>query len=396
MNFAFSEEQEQLRDAVRRFMETKSPSTEVRRLMETTEGYDPAVWTQMAQELGLQGLHIPEEYGGQGFTFVELGIVLEEMGRVLLCAPYFSTVVLAANAILNAGTDAQKAELLPGHRVGRDDRRARVHRAERQVGRVGHHDGGRRAPATRTRSTATKMFVIDGHTANTIVVVARQAGTTGEDGIGFFIVDGDATGLTRTALATMDQTRKQARLEFAGVTADAARRRRARAGPRCRRRSTRPRSAWPTRWSAARRTCLDMSVEYAKVRVQFGRPIGSFQAIKHKCADMLLEVESGKSAAYYAAWAAAEDNEELPVVAEPRQGLLLRRLLPRRGREHPDPRRHRLHVGARRAPVLQAGEELRDPPRRRHVPPRAARRSASASDRRGRRRERSARSSHCG
>ena len=104
MNFAFSEEQEQLRDAVRKFMESKSPSAEVRRLMETTEGYDPAVWAQMANELGLQSLHIPEEYGGQGFTFVELGIVLEEMGRVLLCAPYFSTVCLAANAILNAAT----------------------------------------------------------------------------------------------------------------------------------------------------------------------------------------------------------------------------------------------------------------------------------------------------
>src|SRR5947208_13388550 len=114
MNFAFSEEQEQLREAVRRFMEAKSPSSEVRRLMETSEGYDEAVWKQMAQELGLQSLHIPEAHGGQGFTFVELGIVLEEMGRVLLCAPYFSSVVLAANAILNAGTDAQKAALLPG------------------------------------------------------------------------------------------------------------------------------------------------------------------------------------------------------------------------------------------------------------------------------------------
>ena len=114
MNFAFSEEQEQLRDMVRRFLEAKSPSTEVRRLMDTTDGYDPEVWAQMANELALQSLHIPEEFGGQGYTFVELGIVLEEMGRVLLCAPYFSTVVLAADAIINAGTDAQKSELLPG------------------------------------------------------------------------------------------------------------------------------------------------------------------------------------------------------------------------------------------------------------------------------------------
>src|SRR5438445_12942578 len=114
MNFAFSEEQEQLREAVRRFMEAKSPSSEVRRLMETTEGYDEAVWKQMAQELGLQALHIPEAYGGQGFSFVELGIVLEEMGRALLCAPFFASVCLAANAILNAGTEEAKMELLPG------------------------------------------------------------------------------------------------------------------------------------------------------------------------------------------------------------------------------------------------------------------------------------------
>ena len=101
---------------------------------------------------------------------------------------------------------------------------------------------------------------------------------------------------------------------------------------------------------------LDMAVEYAKVRVQFGRPIGSFQAIKHKCADMLLEVESAKSAAYYAGWCAAEINDELPVGGQPGQGLLLRGLLPRRRREHPDPRRHRLHLGAPGPPVLQAGQ----------------------------------------
>ena len=116
-----------------------------------------------------------------------------------------------------------------------------------------------------------------------------------------------------------------------------------------------------------------MSVEYAKVRVQFGRPIGSFQAIKHKCADMLLEVESGKSAAYYASWAAAEDNDELPVVAALCEGVLLGGVLPRRRGEHPDPRWYRVHVGAPRAPLLQAREELRDLPRRPDVPPRAAR-----------------------
>jgi len=313
MNFAFSEEQEQLREAVRKFMEAKSPSSEVRRLMETTEGYDEAVWKQMAQELGLQSLHLPEAHGGQGYTFVELGIVLEEMGRVLLCAPYFSTVVLAADAIMNAGTDAQQGELLPG--IASGETIAALAFTEPN----GRWDAsGITMEASGTgddyQLSGTKMFVIDGHTANTIITVARLTGTSGEDGISFFAVDGDASGLTRTPLATMDQTRKQARLDFADVAA-------------------RPLGEPGAGWAALSKTLdqaavglsnemvggaqkvLEMSVDYAKVRVQFGRPIGSFQAIKHKCADMLLEVESAKSAAYYAAWAAAEDNEELPVVA---------------------------------------------------------------------------------
>ncbi len=313
MNFAFSEEQDQLREAVRRFLETKSPSTEVRRLMDTTEGYDPAVWTQMAQELGLQSLHIPEEFGGQGFTFVELGIVLEEMGRVLLCAPYFSTVVLAADAILNAGTDDQKAKLLPGIASGETIATLAFTEPNGKWDASGIEMVAKGSGDSYTLD-GTKMFVLDGHTANLIVVAARLEGTSGEDGISFFAVDGDAAGLTRTALSTMDQTRKQAKLEFSGVSATPI---------------GTPGQAWPalskTLDQAAvaianesiggAQKVLDMSVEYAKVRVQFGRPIGSFQAIKHKCADMLLEVESGKSAAYYAAWAAAEDNEELPVAA---------------------------------------------------------------------------------
>ena len=313
MNFAFSDEQEQLRDAVRRFLEAKSPSTEVRRLMETTEGYDPAVWNQMANELGLQSLHIPEEYGGQGFTFVELGIVLEEMGRVLLAAPYFSTVVLAADAIMNAGTPEQQAELLPGIASGETIAALAFTEPNGKWDASGITMEATPAGDGYTLD-GTKMFVIDGHTANLIVVAARLAGTSGEDGISLFSVAADAAGLTRTPLATMDQTRKQAKLEFAGVVAQPL---------------GEPGAGWPAlsktldqaaaglanEMVGGAQKVLDMSVEYAKVRVQFGRPIGSFQAIKHKCADMLLEVESGKSAAYYAAWAASEDSDELPVAA---------------------------------------------------------------------------------
>jgi alkylation response protein AidB-like acyl-CoA dehydrogenase len=313
MNFAFSEEQEELRRTVRQFLEAKSPETEVRRLMETTEGYDPSVWKQMGQELGLQGLAIPEEFGGQGYTFIELGIVLEEMGRVLLCAPYFASAVLAANAILNAGTDAQKSALLPG--IASGDTIAALAFTEPS----GKWDAaGITLEAAESGGKYTlsgeKMFVIDGHVADLIVVVARTAGTTGTDGISFFTVRGDAEGLTRTSLSTMDMTRKQAKLEFNKVAAEPL---------------GSPGAGWPAfsktldqaavalsnEMMGGAQKVLEMSVEYAKVRVQFGRPIGSFQAIKHKCADMLLEVESGKSAAYYASWAAAEDNDELPVVA---------------------------------------------------------------------------------
>jgi alkylation response protein AidB-like acyl-CoA dehydrogenase len=314
VNFAFSEEQEELRRAVRQFLESKSPETEVRRLMETTEGFDPAVWKQMGQELMLQGLAIPEEYGGQGFTFIELGIVLEEMGRVLLCAPYFSSVVLAAGAILAAGTDDEKKALLPG--IASGDTIAALAFTEPS----GKWDAaGITMEATENvggefKLSGEKMFVIDGFTADLIVVVARTAGTTGTDGIMFFTVAGDAEGLTRTPLQTMDTTRKQAKLEFDNVVATPLG-------------STQngfaafsklldqAAVALSNEMMGGAQKVLEMSVEYAKVRVQFGRPIGSFQAIKHKCADMLLEVESGKSAAYYASWAAAEDNEELPVVA---------------------------------------------------------------------------------
>ena len=235
------------------------------------------------------------------------------MGRVLLCAPYFSTVCLAANAIMNAGTDAQQGDLLPS--IASGDVIAALAFTE-PSGKWDASGITMEAAGSGDSFTlsGTKMFVIDGHTANQVVVVARLAGTSGEEGISFFVVDGDAAGLTRTPLATMDMTRKQARLDFDGVAATPL---------------GTPGSGWPAlsktldqaavclsnEMVGGAQKVLDMSVEYAKVRVQFGRPIGSFQAIKHKCADMLLEVESAKSAAYYASWAAAEDNEELPVVA---------------------------------------------------------------------------------
>jgi alkylation response protein AidB-like acyl-CoA dehydrogenase len=308
MNFAFSEEQEELRSAVRRFLQEKSPETEVRRLMETEDGYDPAVWSQMADQLGLQSLTIPEEYGGSGFSYVELIVILEEMGSALLCAPYFSTVALAANALLTSGDETAKKELLPGLASGET------------IGTLAiTEDNGRwdfegiATQATESKGAWTldghKSYVLDGHLAKLILVAARTPA-----GLSLFAVEGDAAGLTKTSLPTMDQTRKQARLVFESTPArlvgtDGG------AADGLTKTLDLAAVALAAEQVGGAQHCLDSSVDYAKNRIQFGRPIGSFQAIKHKCADMLLEVESAKSAAYYAGWAAAEDSDELPVVA---------------------------------------------------------------------------------
>jgi alkylation response protein AidB-like acyl-CoA dehydrogenase len=308
MNFAFSEEQEELRTAVRRFLQEKSPETEVRRLMETEDGYDPAVWSQMADQLGLQSLTIPEEYGGSGFSYVELIVILEEMGSALLCAPYFATVALAANALLTSGDDSAKKDLLPGLASGETIGTLAI---TEDNGRWDFEGIALQASGSGGSWTLDghKSFVIDGHIANLILVAARTPA-----GLSLFAVEGDASGLTRTSLPTMDQTRKQARLVFESTPArligtDGG------AAEGLTKTLDLAAVALAAEQVGGAQHCLDSSVDYAKNRIQFGRPIGSFQAIKHKCADMLLEVESAKSAAYYAGWAAAEDSDELPVVA---------------------------------------------------------------------------------
>ncbi|MEM8618763.1 MAG: acyl-CoA dehydrogenase family protein [Actinomycetota bacterium] len=308
MNFAFTEEQEELRKTVRAFLEAKSSEEAVREQMETEQGYDEAVWSQMGEQMGLQGLHIPEEYGGSGYGYVELGIVLEEMGRALLCAPFFSTVVLAGNTLLLSGDDNAKKQYLPG--IASGETIATVAFTEPS----GKWDeSGITMEATPSTDgytlSGTKSFVLDGHVASLIIVAARTG-----NGVSLFAVDGGASGLTKTSLSTMDQTRKQAKLDFDNVPATLI---------------GEDGEGWDVLQTvldlaavslAAEQVggaqfVLDMAVEYAKVRVQFGRPIGSFQAIKHKCADMLLEVESAKSAAYYGMWCASEMNDELPSTA---------------------------------------------------------------------------------
>ena len=303
-----SEEQEELRSSVRRFCESRSPSAEVRRLMATREGYSPPVWEQMAGQLGLQGLAIPERHGGAGFGCVEQAIVLEEMGRVLLCAPYFATVAMAANALLTSGDEAACAAHLPSVASGATI--ATLALAE-DTGRW--DEEGVTLTAERSAQGWTldghKSFVVDGAVASLVLVVARTW-----SGISLFAVAGDAQGLSRTPLPTLDQTRKLARLEFARtpaqlVGADGG------AWPGIARTLDLAAIALAAEQVGGAQRCLDMSVEYAKVRQQFGRPIGSFQAIKHLCADMHVAMELGRSAVRFAAWAADESPGELRVAA---------------------------------------------------------------------------------
>jgi len=313
MQFSFTDEQHQFRDVVQRFLKDKSPTTEVRRLMEEEQGFDRNVWKQLCNELGLSALHIPEKYGGQGFGFVELGIVMEEMGRSLLCAPYFSSTVLAAGAILNAGSEQQKSALLPEIASGDclatlafTEPNGKWNASGVELIAVPVDDG--------FQLEGVKSFVLDGHIADLIIVVARATDTEGEDGLSFFTVKGNADGLKKHRLETMDTTRKQARIDFNGVAGELLGDL-GQAGPALKKTLDQAAVALANEMVGGAQQLLDSAVAYSQMRVQFGRTIGSFQAIKHKCADLLLKVELAKSAAYYAASAAAEDHNDLPALA---------------------------------------------------------------------------------
>ena len=308
MRFAVSDEQRELRDSVRRFLADRAPLSRVRELMETPDGTDQKVWQQAGTQLGLQGIAIGEEYGGGGFSFAEQAIVLEELGAALYGGPYLASAVLAATALLSGSDEAARRELLPGIASGQT------------VATLAFtEDDGSWAPEAIRLAAAPggegwvldghKSFVLDGHTADLILAVAAAG-----SGLSLFAVQPGAKGLERRGLPTLDQTRKLARLEFdsvpgrlIGAPGDAA-------GVLARTLDVAAIALAAEQLGGAQRA-LDMATAYAKVRHQFGRPIGSFQAIKHRCADLLLEVESLRSAVSYAAAAVAEDSAEIPVVA---------------------------------------------------------------------------------
>ncbi len=299
---------DELRQALRSFLTAHSPSDVVRGLMESTTGYDPEVWRQMAVELGLHGIGTPEELGGSGGTMEDLAVVFEEVGAALLCAPFFATVAMAMPAVMTSGDDAAIAELIPGFADG-----SRIGTLVLN-GDLGPFDAATVAlSATETRSghqlDGSARMVLDGATADVILAAAR-----GSAGTSLFAIDGTAAGLTRTPSASLDRTRKIAALQFDGVTArligapggaDAG----------LQKTSDMAIIALAAEQVGAAQRCLDITVDYARQRVQFGRPIGSFQAIKHRCADMLVSVESARSASMKAAEVVAADRDDLAIAA---------------------------------------------------------------------------------
>lgn len=313
MDFGFSEEQEMLRQSARALLEKECPSTLVRKLMEDERGFDSALWKKMA-ELGWLGLVIPERYGGGGLGYVDLVLIMEEMGRVVMPSPFIWTVMVA-EAIKRSGSNNHKSSLLP--KIASGELIATI--AYLEPSAVWSADG-----ITMTARNegggyvldGTKLFVNDAHIADCILVAARTGGS-GDRGITLFALEKGRAGIAVTRLTTMDQTRKLAEVKFDGVKADA--------GDLI----GEVGSGWNTlseiidcgkvmlagEMMGGAQKVLEMTVDYAKVRVQFGRPIGSFQAVQHKCANMMIDVEGARSAAYYASWAVSNQVAEASLAA---------------------------------------------------------------------------------
>lgn len=311
MNFSFTEEQEELRRYTRQWLDANCSMETVRRLMDSERGYEPRHWEAIA-EMGWLAMAIPEEWGGAGFSFLELFVLLEEQGRTLFCSPFLSTVVMAASVVEEAGNDRQKQQILGAIAEGGLIAAVAFTEPNGRWDAEGVTTEARRHPEGGWTLRGAKSFVLDGHIADLLVVAART-----DRGVSLFLVPGDCKGVDRTRLDTMDQTRKQAEIELRDVRvgADAMLGTEGAGWPVLERMMEKAAVGLAAEQVGGAQACLEMAVSYAKVRKQFGRPIGSFQAIKHKCADMLAQVESARSAAYYAGWAVSEDNEERALMA---------------------------------------------------------------------------------
>jgi alkylation response protein AidB-like acyl-CoA dehydrogenase len=311
MDIGFTEEQELLRDTARKFLDSECDTKFVRQMMATEAAVTPEFWGKLAGN-GWLGITYPEDAGGSGLGLVDLVVLMEEVGRAVMPGPFPATVLLGGAAIAEAGSAAQRIEFLPGIAAGEIKATLAATEPNARWDAAGITLAAREARGGFTLS-GTKLFVPDAHLADVLVVAARtRDGSTMEDGVSLFVVPKSTAGVAVRLLPSVDETRKLCEVRFGNVTVPAT----ALLGelhqgwPALARVIDRAAVALSAEMCGAAQRVLDITVDYAKMRVAFGKPIGAYQGVKHKCADMLIEIENAKSLTYYAAWAVDEGEPD--------------------------------------------------------------------------------------
>jgi alkylation response protein AidB-like acyl-CoA dehydrogenase len=317
MNFGFTEEQEMIRNQAAEFFKQEYPIAFVRESLNAEHGFNQDLWNKMSN-LGWFSLIFPEEYRGAALTFVELTVLLEQMGRALTPGAFFSTVLLGGLAILEAGNSEQKLKWLKSIAEGKLKSTLAHIEAGGDWGRDGTSSVITKSEGNGYVINGTKLFVPDAHSADLIICTARSNGSSGpKGGMSLIAVDRTSAGLNITALKTMDQTRRMYEVTFnqVHVPEDHVLGKVGHASAAIEKVFCKATIGRCAEMVGGAQKMLDMCVDYAKQRIQFGRPIGSFQAIQHKCADMLLLIESARSAVYAAACTASGDSRDAGLLA---------------------------------------------------------------------------------
>jgi alkylation response protein AidB-like acyl-CoA dehydrogenase len=314
MDIGFTEEQELLRASARRFLENECPTAFVRERMAEPAAVTDAFWRKLSDQ-GWFGILYPEEAGGSALGLVDMTVLMEEMGRAVMPGPFFSTILLGGSAILEAGSPAQRQEWLPRIVAGSVKVSLAWTEPNARWDAAGIVASGRETASGFVLS-GTKLFVLDAHSSDALVVAVRtRDGSTMEDGISLFLVPNDTPGLAVTLLPTVDETRKlcEVRLDQVAVPAATLLGEKHGAWRALSRVLDRATVALCAEMCGGAQRVLDMTTDYAKIRIAFGKPIGSYQGVKHRAADMLVDVENAKSLTYYAAWAIDEELAEAPL-----------------------------------------------------------------------------------
>jgi alkylation response protein AidB-like acyl-CoA dehydrogenase len=314
MDIGFTEEQELLRETARRFLENECGTQFVRQRMAEPAAVTDEFWQKLAKQ-GWLGIVYPEDDGGSGLGLVDLVVLMEEMGRTVMPGPFLSTVLLGGGAIAEAGTPAQRRRWLPEIAAGNAKAALAWTEPNLRWDAAGIMSRAREAGSGYTLSGA-KLFVGDAHLADIIAVAARtRDGSTMEDGVSLFLVPRDTPGLTISVLPTIDETRKlcEVRLDNVALPAGSLLGEIHQGWAPLSRVIGRATVALAAEMCGGAQQVLEMTVAYAKIRVAFGKPIGSYQGVKHQAADMLVALENARSLTYYAAWAVDQELDEAPL-----------------------------------------------------------------------------------